>query len=120
MPRSRAWSVPCGSSASRTRSFTTSASTSGLSSPRGSGIRTPKGTSKPPEPHRASLGRGGDELTSSGGAQLRGEDLELLRFERRWRWATAGERNEAIRQTFDMSLTRYYQRLNAIIDLPGA
>jgi hypothetical protein len=41
----------------------------------------------------------------------------VLEFERRW-WRQAGAKEQAIRDTFEMSPTRYYQMLNALLDLP--
>jgi hypothetical protein len=46
-------------------------------------------------------------------------DRELLRFERQW-WKYAGAKEQAIREQFDMSATRYYQLLNALIDTTDA
>jgi hypothetical protein len=43
----------------------------------------------------------------------------MLEFERRW-WRQPGAKEQAIRDTFEMSPTRYYQALNAILDLPQA
>ena len=43
----------------------------------------------------------------------------MLAFEKQ-RWKYAGSKDDAIRNLFDMSATRYYQRLGAIIDLPEA
>ena len=40
-------------------------------------------------------------------------------FERQW-WKYAGAKETAIRESFDMSATRYYQVLNALIDRPEA
>ncbi len=42
-------------------------------------------------------------------------DTEILAFERQW-WKYAGAKEQAIRDHFDMSATRYYQVLNALID----
>lgn len=42
-------------------------------------------------------------------------DLEILAFERQW-WKYAGAKEQAVRELFDMSGTRYYQVLNALID----
>ncbi len=42
-------------------------------------------------------------------------DREILEFERHW-WKYAGAKEQAIREKFDMSSTRYYQVLNALID----
>ncbi|MDT7599332.1 MAG: hypothetical protein QOK26_1409, partial [Pseudonocardiales bacterium] len=40
-------------------------------------------------------------------------------FEAQW-WKYAGAKEQAIRELFDMSATRYYQVLNALIDKPAA
>lgn len=44
---------------------------------------------------------------------------EILAFERRW-WRHAGAKEQAIRDTFGLSSTRYYQLLNALLDNPTA
>ncbi|MCP2260589.1 Protein of unknown function (DUF3263) [Streptoalloteichus tenebrarius] len=44
---------------------------------------------------------------------------EILAFERQW-WKYAGAKEQAIRELFDMSATRYYQVLNTLIDKPEA
>lgn len=46
-------------------------------------------------------------------------DREILAFERQW-WKYAGAKEQAIRELFDMSPTRYYQVLNALIDRQDA
>ena len=46
-------------------------------------------------------------------------DREIIAFERQW-WKYAGAKEQAIRELFDMSATRYYQVLNALIDSPSA
>jgi hypothetical protein len=46
-------------------------------------------------------------------------DEQVLAFERQW-WKYAGAKESAIRELFDMSATRYYQVLNALIDDPAA
>jgi len=57
---------------------------------------------------------------SHGSATGLGErDREILAFERQW-WKYAGAKETAIRESFDMSATRYYQVLNALIDRPEA
>jgi hypothetical protein len=43
----------------------------------------------------------------------------MLDFERQW-WRQAGAKEQAIRETFAMTPTRYYQSLNALLDLPDA
>lgn len=42
-------------------------------------------------------------------------DREILSLERLW-WQYAGAKEQAIRDKFDMSATRYYQVLNALLD----
>lgn len=44
-------------------------------------------------------------------------EREILSFERQW-WKYAGAKERAIRELFNMSATRYYQVLNALIDRP--
>jgi hypothetical protein len=43
---------------------------------------------------------------------------EILAFERRW-WRHAGAKEQAVRDTFGLSSTRYYQLLNAVLDDPA-
>ena len=50
---------------------------------------------------------------------LSDRDREILEFERQW-WKYAGAKETAVREQFDMSATRYYQVLNALIDRPEA
>ena len=59
----------------------------------------------------------GDSLDESSGLSRR--DREILAFERQW-WKYAGAKEQAIRELFDMSATRYYQVLNGLIDTPQA
>ncbi|MPZ61708.1 MAG: DUF3263 domain-containing protein [Propionibacteriales bacterium] len=47
--------------------------------------------------------------------ELTERDREILSFERHW-WNYAGAKEQAIRDKFGMSATRYYQVLNALID----
>lgn len=46
-------------------------------------------------------------------------ELSILAFEQS-RWKYAGAKETQIRDRFDMSATRYYQVLNALIDRPEA
>ncbi len=55
----------------------------------------------------------------SAGASLSDRDRRILEFERQW-WKYAGAKEQAIRDLFDMSGTRYYQILNGLIDTPEA
>jgi len=50
---------------------------------------------------------------------LSDRDQQVLAFERQW-WKYAGAKEQAVRELFDMSATRYYQVLNALIDSPAA
>jgi len=64
------------------------------------------------------------EMATSGQAAraaqaLSERDREILGFERQW-WKYAGAKEQAIREQFDMSATRYYQVLNALIDKDAA
>jgi hypothetical protein len=52
-------------------------------------------------------------------SDLSERDREILSFERQW-WKYAGAKEQAVREKFDMSSTRYYQVLNALIDDPAA
>ncbi|HMH58448.1 MAG TPA: DUF3263 domain-containing protein [Galbitalea sp.] len=51
--------------------------------------------------------------------ELSERDIRILEFEREW-WHHAGAKEAAIRSQFSLSAARYYQLLNAVIDLPGA
>jgi hypothetical protein len=55
----------------------------------------------------------------AGAATLSERDRAILEFERQW-WKYAGAKETAVRERFDMSSTRYYQVLNALIDRPEA
>jgi hypothetical protein len=59
---------------------------------------------------------GGTAETDTRG-DLSARDRAVLAFERQW-WRFAGAKETAIRETFGMSATRYYQVLNALIDNP--
>lgn len=65
---------------------------------------------------QAAAGHGDAEESADG---LTRRDREILAFERQW-WKYAGAKEQAIRELFDMSTTRYYQVLNALIDTPAA
>jgi hypothetical protein len=64
----------------------------------------------PPSPDAAPVERPGS---------LTERELRILDFERQW-WRQAGSKEQAIRDRFDLSATRYYQLLNALIDNPEA
>ena len=58
-----------------------------------------------------------DKTAASGGLSRR--DRDILAFERKW-WQFAGLKEQAIKEMFDLSPTRYYQVLNNVIDNPAA
>ncbi len=67
---------------------------------------------------------GGNASTAAAGVapgagDLSERDLRILEFERQW-WRYAGAKEQAIRELFDCSATRYYQLLNTLIDSPAA
>ncbi|GAA5168078.1 DUF3263 domain-containing protein [Ornithinimicrobium tianjinense] len=46
---------------------------------------------------------------------LTDRDREILDFEHQW-WKYAGSKEQAVKDLFDLSPTRYYQILNQLID----
>jgi Protein of unknown function (DUF3263) len=78
-------------------------------------------------PHRSQQQMDSANASSSGPAEavppavagLSERDGQILAFERHW-WKYAGAKEQAIRDQFQMSATRYYQVLNALIDRPEA
>jgi hypothetical protein len=60
-----------------------------------------------------------EEPGRAGDGVLAARDREILAFERQW-WKYAGAKEQAIKELFDMSATRYYQVLNALIDTQEA
>jgi hypothetical protein len=52
-------------------------------------------------------------------SELTEREREILAFERQW-WKYAGAKDQAVRELFGLSSTRYYQVLNALIDRPEA
>ena len=61
--------------------------------------------------------RSGDDSDLTDGLTRREHDV--LAFERQW-WKYAGSKEDAIKELFSMSATRYYQVLNALVDRPEA
>ena len=57
----------------------------------------------------------GDDAELADGLTRREHDI--LAFERQW-WKYAGAKEDAIKELFSMSATRYYQVLNALVDRP--
>lgn len=58
-------------------------------------------------------------MTQQHARPLTDVERELLAFERTW-WREAGVKEQAIRERFDLSPTRYYQMLNDLLELPSA
>jgi len=76
----------------------------------------------PPEEDASGMHVVGSGALSGGepvAGQLTERDREILGFERQW-WKYAGAKEQSIRERFDMSATRYYQVLNALLDRPEA
>ncbi|RKT83805.1 Protein of unknown function [Saccharopolyspora antimicrobica] len=51
--------------------------------------------------------------------ELTNRERGVLAFESQW-WKRSGAKEQAIRELFDMSPSRYYQVLNALLDSPAA
>lgn len=68
---------------------------------------------EPPAFHAADENAAPDEIP------LTDRERAVLDFEGQW-WRYDGSKEQAIRELFDMSTTRYYQVLNALIDRPEA
>lgn len=60
-----------------------------------------------------------DTLDAAHGTGLSEQDRAILEFERGW-WRHGGAKESAITEIFGMTATRYYQRLNVLIDTPEA
>ncbi|WP_328651934.1 DUF3263 domain-containing protein [Micromonospora sp. NBC_00330] len=52
-------------------------------------------------------------------AGLTERERAILAFEQQW-WRHAGAKEQAVRDTFGISSTRYYQLLNGLLDNPAA
>jgi hypothetical protein len=52
-------------------------------------------------------------------AALTDREEQILAFEAKW-WKHAGSKEQAIRDAFGLSSTRYYQLLNGLLDNPAA
>ncbi|MGS2613136.1 DUF3263 domain-containing protein [Micromonospora sp. LZ34] len=77
-------------------------------------------TEAPPIDDTAPDGAASDGDAAPGTAGVLTErERAILDFEQRW-WRHAGAKEQAIRDTFGLSATRYYQLLNALLDHPAA
>lgn len=73
-----------------------------------------------PDGEETPMDAASSRLGASGpAAALSERDRGVLEFERQW-WKYAGAKEQAIRDLFGMSATRYYQILNGLIDTPEA
>lgn len=74
-----------------------------------------------PDPVGRDGGDAGDPavVDSPGAGALTSQETEILGFERRW-FRVPGAKDQAIRELFGMTSTRYYQVLNTLIDRPEA
>ena len=59
------------------------------------------------------------DVASAATGALTEREREILAFERQW-WKYAGAKEQAVKDLFDLSATRYYQVLNALLDRPEA
>ncbi|MEU8190335.1 DUF3263 domain-containing protein [Micromonospora carbonacea] len=73
-----------------------------------------------PDPDPGAVGTGpepaGPVAAPTGLAE---REVRILAFEQQW-WRHAGAKEQAIRDTFGLSATRYYQLLNGLLDNPAA
>ncbi|GAA3759138.1 DUF3263 domain-containing protein [Salinactinospora qingdaonensis] len=60
-----------------------------------------------------------DRATSAEEPHLSERDQRILAFERQW-WKLEGSKEQAIRDHFGFSPTRYYQLLNGLVERPEA
>jgi len=72
-------------------------------------IPTPRPADNSPAPEKSEIAA----------PALSDREQQILAFEARW-WKHAGAKEQAIRDTFALSSTRYYQLLNAVLDNPVA
>ncbi|MFJ6195981.1 DUF3263 domain-containing protein [Micromonospora sp. NPDC092111] len=76
-------------------------------------------SSAPPvEPSVAAAGAG-RPVAPADADELTERELRILAFEQQW-WKHAGAKEQAIRDSFGLSATRYYQLLNGLLDRPAA
>ncbi|MGW8647523.1 DUF3263 domain-containing protein [Micromonospora chalcea] len=76
----------------------------------------PVESTAPPEPEPPAAPESAAPVEPAG---LSEREQRILAFEAQW-WKHAGAKEQAIRDTFGLSATRYYQLLNALLDHPAA
>ncbi|MFG1843871.1 DUF3263 domain-containing protein [Micromonospora carbonacea] len=73
-----------------------------------------------PDPDPGAAGTGPEPAGPVAAATgLAEREVRILAFEQQW-WRHAGAKEQAIRDTFGLSATRYYQLLNGLLDNPAA
>lgn len=88
----------------------------------GAAARSRKEQGERPEPDTSADSSGGVSAVDPnevGPDGLSRREHDILSFERQW-WKYAGAKEEAIKELFGLSATRYYQILNALVDRPEA
>jgi hypothetical protein len=74
----------------------------------------------PPAPVPGGTVSGSEQPAGAPGPDgLTDRERGILAFEQQW-WRHAGAKEQAVRDTFGLSATRYYQLLNALLDNPAA
>ena len=61
----------------------------------------------------------GDTTGDTAAPELTEREVQILAFESKW-WKHAGAKEQAVRDAFGLSSTRYYQLLNGLLDNPAA
>lgn len=74
---------------------------------------------QPEQEPQGPLEAAAQDLAIGDDSGLSRRERDILAFERQW-WKYAGAKEEAIKNLFGLSATRYYQVLNALIDRPEA
>jgi hypothetical protein len=89
----------------------------------GATARSQKGSAGQPSPADTTTPQTPDgqqvDVNAVGPDGLSRREHDILAFERQW-WKYAGAKEEAIKELFGLSATRYYQVLNALVDRPEA
>ncbi|GAA1908675.1 MAG: DUF3263 domain-containing protein [Williamsia herbipolensis] len=89
----------------------------------GATARSQKGSAGQPSPADTTTPQNPDgqqvDANVVGPDGLTRREHDILAFERQW-WKYAGAKEEAIKELFGLSATRYYQVLNALVDRPEA
>jgi hypothetical protein len=71
------------------------------------------------QPHVPAPRDGDGETEAPETPRLSEREVQILAFESKW-WKHAGSKEQAIRDAFSLSSTRYYQLLNGLLDNPAA